>query len=789
MFVVCATITGMAQTDSCVITSLPQFWDFETNNTGGTTGRPLPACWTRVANPSSTGGYIAISSIAGMIHSGSISLNFWQSRGWYVVVPVLSDSLQANNLGLNFWWKVSGRWNTCTSSALTVGVMTDPADVSTFTALQTLTTTDTLFHFVDVSLSAYTDTGKYIAFFDATPVGASGYSDIYIDDLSLEYAPACPRPTDLTLVNLESRTADVVWTSNADSTDYVVFYRAVTNPTVWYSDTVAGIGYTLQDLIPNTTYEVYVITLCSPWSPSSHITFRTDCAPDIIAVPQTWDFEEATTGYHVPLCWSRYVTGSLGSCPYIRTGYPYAGAQSLYFFYSYGNMAIMPYINPNYLDIRELQVSFYIGNQRGNENPAATIEVGVITNPVDPSTFTSIQVIDSIGLDFKYVTVPFYQYTGEGTRIAFRDNNPYPIPHDASSRYSLYLDNLTIDYCDSLPCAVPYLPTVSAITDTSVTVSWGDVQHDPKTYLVYYKPSSSTIWQVDTIYPGVLTHTLIGLDYPTIYDCYVVAECNPDMPSRTIQFETMCHRIRRLPILWDFNDIPIGPDLPKCWRKITATTYPRIVSSAGASHALQFIQASLASLPEISTEDVDFSHLVLTFLAKSYPANNDVVMEVGLMTDPNDTASFTLVQTVSGLTTTYQTYSIPLSGFENMGAYVVFRHSGNPNCITYVDDVTLHYPDTLIDRVPSYPMHEHDVQLFPNPTHDYVNVCVTDPDIRILGIEVYDLYGKIIRTAEGSNDYSHLQTRINLSGLPAGIYTIRVRTNRDTLTQKIILQK
>ena len=197
-----------------------------------------------------------------MIHSGSISLNFRQSRGWYVVVPVLSDSLQANNLGLNFWWKVSGRWNTCTSSALTVGVMTDPADVSTFTALQTLTTTDTLFHFVDVSLSAYTDTGKYIAFFDATPVGASGYSDIYIDDLSLEYAPACPRPTDLTLVNLESRTADVVWTSNADSTDYVVFYRAVTNPTVWYSDTVAGIGYTLQDLIPNTTYEVYVITLC-----------------------------------------------------------------------------------------------------------------------------------------------------------------------------------------------------------------------------------------------------------------------------------------------------------------------------------------------------------------------------------------------------------------------------------------------------------------------------------------------------------------------------------------------
>lgn len=785
MFVVCATITGMAQTDSCVITSLPQFWDFETGNTGGTTSRPLPMCWTRVSGPSSIPPYIF--SYADITHSGDYSLNFFQSRGWYVVFPVLSDSLQVNNLGLNFWWKVSGRWNTCTSSALTVGVMTDPADVSTFTALQTLTTTDTLFHFVDVSLSAYTDTGKYIAFFDATPVGASGYSDIYIDDLSLEYAPACPRPTDLTLVNLESRTADVVWTSNADSTDYVVFYRAVTNPTVWYSDTVAGIGYTLQDLIPNTTYEVYVITLCSPWSPSSHITFRTDCAPDIIAVPQTWDFEEVTTGwYHFPLCWNKYAQ-YVTMPPIISTNYPYSGAQSLYFCYSSGNMAILPYVNPNHLDIRELQISFYIANSKSNITPAATIEVGVISNPNDPSTFTSLQVIDSLDSVYRYVTVPFYNYTGDGTYIAIRDNNPEPpvIPYGG---YDIFIDNLTIDYCDSLPCAVPYLPTVSAFTDTSVTVSWGDAQHDPKTYLVYYKPSSSTTWQVDTVYPGVLTHTLIGLDYPTIYDCYVVAECNPDMPSRTIQFETMCHRIRRLPILWDFNDIPIGPDLPKCWRKITATTYPRIVSSAGASHALQFIQASLASLPEISTEDVDFSHLVLTILAKSYPANNDVVMEVGLMTDPNDTASFTLVQTVSGLTTTYQTYSIPLSGFENMGAYVVFRHSGNPNCITYVDDVTLHYPDTLIDRVPSYPMHEHDVQLFPNPTHDYVNVCVTDPDIRILGIEVYDLYGKIIRTAEGSNDYSHLQTRINLSGLPAGIYTLRIRTDKGTVTKKMVKQ-
>ena len=47
----CATVTGIAQTDSCVITSLPQFWDFETGNIGGTANAPLPACWHSIYTP------------------------------------------------------------------------------------------------------------------------------------------------------------------------------------------------------------------------------------------------------------------------------------------------------------------------------------------------------------------------------------------------------------------------------------------------------------------------------------------------------------------------------------------------------------------------------------------------------------------------------------------------------------------------------------------------------------------------------------------------------------------
>ena len=780
-------------TTACtIIDSIPLFWDFEQNNTGGTQSKPLPACWQQVPGTSVTSmnSRPGVWDNADYAYSGTKSLNFWQNRGWYVVLPAVADTMQVNGMNLSFFVKVSSQYNTSSSATLAIGVMTDPEDVSTFTAVQTLTGFDTTYQFADIALSAYTGNGKYIAIWDASPIGASGNTDIYIDDLTLGTVPLCPRPLNLTLLNVESRTAELHWSPSTDTTDYLVKYRPVSWDN-WQTDTVSGTSHTLSSLIPYTSYEVQVAALCSPETPSVSAYFTTECALDIIAVPQTWGFEEPTDYYNVPLCWLRYLAGASASTPpYVSTYHPLFQNHSLYFFCSSGHIAIMPYVNPDYLDIRALQISFYIYNYRGSENPDATMEVGVMTNPNDPSTFTTIQIIDSIGTDVQFVTVPFYNYTGEGTYIAFRDNNPYPTSVSPNKYYSIYIDNLTIDYCDSLPCAVPTQATVSAITDTSAVVAWNDVQSDPKPYVVYYKPSTDVVWQTDTVFSGAFSHTLQHLHYATAYDCYVAAVCNPETPSNSIHFVTDCYKIKEIPMTWDFEDEGnSGVALPLCWTKVSDTDYP-YVSSIGAAlnsgNALRFKLDCMAILPVVDRDLVNLSDLTLSFIAKSNNTNNHDVIEIGVIDDPVDTTTFTIIETIDNFTTTFQSFQIPMTLYSGDGSFIAIRHSGGNNTNTLVDDVTLQYTNP-IDGISEHPLSTSPVLLYPNPARDYVDIRVTDPDLTILAIEVYDVYGKSVRTVVGANNYSPLQTtRINVSGLVNGAYFVQIHTEKGTITKKML---
>ena len=74
--------------------------------------------------------------------------------------------------------------------------------------------------------------------------------------------------------------------------------------------------------------------------------------------------------------------------------------------------------------------------------------------------------------------------------------------------------------------------------------------------------------------------------------------------------------------------------------------------------------------------------------------------------------------------------------------------------------------------------------LYPNPAKEVVNVQCTmnNGQFEVTGIEVFDVYGKLINTVDVVDNL----TRINVSGLADGMYFVRVTTDQGAVTKAFV---
>ncbi len=91
----------------------------------------------------------------------------------------------------------------------------------------------------------------------------SFYGDIAIDDVSIDEAPSCIDPTNLTASNFTANSADLSWIENGTATAWdVEIVPAGTTPTGTATAAAVGNPYTATGLTPVTTYEYYVRADC-----------------------------------------------------------------------------------------------------------------------------------------------------------------------------------------------------------------------------------------------------------------------------------------------------------------------------------------------------------------------------------------------------------------------------------------------------------------------------------------------------------------------------------------------
>ena len=298
-----------------IISVLPLMENFDNMGSGSTV---YPNCWLRYNNYSTTTNYPYVST--SYHNSGNASLYFYSSSSTYnyAVLPSIDVNIfPINTLQVSFQMRST---SSATTSSIQVGVMTDSSNVSTFVPVQTVHNSTTgVFEPFEVPLTSYTGTGQFIAL---KLVNTSSTYSIYMDDLIVDIAPLCAKPTGVTASNITASGADINWVPGGSESGWeIVVVPAGMSITTGTPEPVSTHPYTLDNLNDNTAYDLYVRADCgtgtdySSWSQVCHFTTTPLCsAPTDVEISQL-------AGTSALLTWTPAIFGATAyTVAYTETG-------------------------------------------------------------------------------------------------------------------------------------------------------------------------------------------------------------------------------------------------------------------------------------------------------------------------------------------------------------------------------------------------------------------------------------------------------------------------------------
>lgn len=246
--------------------------------------------WTRITCHNNSKNYTYNSS-----HGGNYVFKFNpnQNPPQYLITPEFETS--SKTVDISFWYKNPG--GSSYTETFNVGYSTTDAETGSFTWLDNDITAPTSWTQFERTFPTGT---KFVA------IKYTSYDQygLYIDDFKASFTNTCAEPTDLTVSNITTVSADLSWTSDADQ--WNIQYKKKTD-TDWtdVSGTVNTNHYTLTGLEPGLGYQARVRTYCgensqSDWTET--VSFTLDCAI-ITSFPFYENFNSLTSNNTLPLCW------------------------------------------------------------------------------------------------------------------------------------------------------------------------------------------------------------------------------------------------------------------------------------------------------------------------------------------------------------------------------------------------------------------------------------------------------------------------------------------------------
>ena len=736
LFAVFGCVQRAEAQSSCTITTLPFTEDFESVGSG------LPTCFTRNVlglHPTNSMELPYVGSY--QPHTGTHALrgfnNCYQDTAAQVptlIFPELDSQFNLNDMVLEFW----GRSAFYPSICFVVGVMDDPTDMSTFTAVETFTflTADTYQKFT-AYFTQYSGTGSYIAIKIANTLGTPSsplYGEGFIDDITLDQAAMCSPVLNLSLVSILGQDVTINWQPNAmgAANSYnVTLYNLTDSMEVSVAST-ADTSYTFYNLDYSTNYRAYVTVVCTDNQESTADSVDFATLSPSVTTPYFEDFEGDSAIALMPFVFSgtgtnQWVYGTAaglqgaeaqpGDPAHAIYVSPDSGATNIYANSISDAYATINVQFPNDQMEYHLAFDYRVVGEASDYSEFDYMKVYMMSSEATvPATGTpsGTPLLYHLGevaniSDWTHFDIILDNVAGTAKQIVFYwYNNGWNLYGD--SHFAAAVDNISIN---GVSCAQPNNLTATDITTDGATLSWHEVG-SATAWTLYYRAANSTdpfteIQATDTFY------TINGLTPNTDYNFYVVSDCGDGLsnPSVTATFRTDCGVIAQLPYTENFESGIYSTSQQNyiaCWSRLTSdpSHYVYVPTASyyahGGEHYLDFHYTPnchvIAILPELDAT-IDASDLMLTFYAchTNYGYNTLGTLEVGVMTDKTNDSTFVVVDTIDISTLSGYTYAeqlVSLINYTGTGKYIAFRVSNCDGCGYYIDDLVLEQrPDCM----------------------------------------------------------------------------------------------
>lgn len=493
----------------------------------------VPYCWNKI----NYGNYPYVYEYTSNAYSGAYSMIFSggsSSSENYAVLP--SFNVAANQLMVSFYYKNS--YVEAGYGHLIVGVMSDPADKTTFVAIDTLEQ-KSAYTLAKVYLNDAPATHNYIA----VKYGFSSktYGNAYIDDITVDYLPACVPAKNIHVASATQTSVTIAWTAGGDETQWSVKY-VQSGETDTVTTQVNGTpSLTINGLKHSTSYsyKVSVQSDCGNGDKAevatTTLSFATECAL-LTAVRDSilLDFEQYSDKQNfadVP-CWNTFAGKNNPANTWaVQSGDAYEGAMAAYLNNLSDNAKSAVLVTPELEIPEKSELSLYVRSGYSSSQTADdSLIVYINANPTLEGA-TRLGKITDLTSGYQ-----FFRFSLE----TFRGN--YYVLIESYSYGSVLVDNILIS--PEPACLPPTKLVLGDVAARQATFSWTPGKNETQWQIVAVN-NSQTVYREETV-DDTPSFTLDDLEPATTdtFNITIKSVCD-NVPSvealkGTLIFTTIC---------------------------------------------------------------------------------------------------------------------------------------------------------------------------------------------------------------------------------------------------------